>query len=398
MAAIGERIGPFKLVGQLRAGGGLEHWEARRDDGTLKEPQHVDVRLVADVDDVDAAHSLRSEYEALRRVDDPRIPTVVGFFAGQGALVLQHIEGVSLEQLLEATRRGFVPLTPSTALDLALEVAHALRSAHSILLDDGGRIAHGWLDPTKVLIDAEGEVHVLGLGGPWDQADPRYLPPERREGGIPDLAGDQWMLGALLYELLARLPLQDLGGDGTPLLLESVEGPLRDLDVRLPAAARLLRKVLAYDPLDRYRVDRELLKALHGLHREYGGPSGRHEIYTKVHAHLADLVDPLDVPSGFHNVGEGERQVSRDVRERLRKELDRTEPPVLLGLPKDLPLLDEDSRDMDTDTDAEVPDLPPVEPAPPPLSGPSLFGEWTVLLVCLLFVVALLFFATQKFL
>ena len=398
MAAIGERIGPFKLVGQLSAGGGLERWEARRDDGTLKEPQHVDVRLVADVDDVDAAHSLRGEYEALRRVDDPRIPTVVGFFAGQGALVLQHIEGVTLDRVLEAARRGFVPLTATTALDITLEVAHALRAAHAILLEDGGRIAHGWLDPTKVLLDRDGNVHVLGLGGPWDQADLRYLPPERREGGTADIAGDQWMVGALLYELLARLPLQDLGTDGTPLLLESIEGPLSDLDVRFPAAARLLRKVLAHDPRDRYRVDREFLKALHALHREHGGPSGRHELYPKVHAHLSELVDPLDVPTGFHRVGEGERQVSRDVREHLRRELDRTEPPVLLGERTDLPLLDEDSRDIVTDQDLELPAPPPIEPPVPEAPRPGMFGEWTVLLVCLLFVVALLFFVTQKLL
>jgi len=398
LASIGERIGPFKLVGQLSAGGGLEHWEARRDDGTLKEPQHVDVRLVGDPDDIDAAQSLRGEYEALRRVDDPRIPTVVGFFAGQGALVLQHIEGVTLEQVLEAARRGFIPLTPTTALDLSLEIAHALRAAHAILLDDGGRIAHGWLDPSKVVVTREGEVFVLGLGGPWDQADPRYLPPERRDGGMADLAGDQWMLGAILYELLSRLPLQDINADGTPLLLESVEGPLSDLDVRLPAAARLLRKVLAHHPRDRYRVDRELLKALHGLHREYEGSSGRYELYAKVHAHLSDLVDPMDVPSGFHNVGEGEHQVSRDVREKLRKELDRTEPPVLLGEPKELPMLDEDSRDIDTERDADLVEPPPIEPVLPPPARNPLFGEWTVLLVCLLFVVALLFFMTQKFL
>ncbi|HJN77645.1 MAG TPA: hypothetical protein QGF58_27240 [Myxococcota bacterium] len=395
MAAIGERIGPFELVGRLSEGGGLEHWEARRDDGTLKEPQHVDVRLVADVDDLDAAHSLRGEYEALRRVDDPRIPTVVGFFAGQGALVLQHIEGVTLEQILEAARRGFVPLSPSTALDLVLEIAHALRAAHSILLDGGGRIAHGWLDPTRVLIDAEGDLYVLGLGGPWDQADPRYLPPERRGGGIAELAGDQWMVGAILYELLAGMPLQDLGTDGTPLLLESVEGPLGDLDVRFPSAARLLRKVLAYDPRDRYRVDRELLRALHGLHREHGGPSARHELHARVHARLSELVDPVDVPTGFHRVGEGERQVSRDVREQLRRELDTAEPPVLLGNPKALPLLDEDSRDIDTETDV-LPELPPISPALPEERRHPIFGEWTVLLVCLLFLMALLFFMSQK--
>lgn len=392
MAAIGERVGPFRLVGRVEQLGSIELWEAQRDDGTLKEPQRAHVRLLADTGDVQAARYLRGEYEALRRVDDPRIPGLVGFFAGQGALILRHSEGVPLNHVLEAARRGLVELTPSTALDITLEVAHALRVAHSILNDGGERIVHGWPRPDRVLIAPDGEIRVSGLGSVCERIDPRYFSPEQQDGLAATMHSDQFLVGLLLYELLTHRPMYRLEEDGSATA--DVEGSLARLESSQPSAVRLLRKALAASPQDRYRVDREFLKALHGLHREVGGASARHELYNKVHAFRAELVDPMEVPAGFHLVADTDRQVADEVKERLRDNLDMTEPPVLLGIQTDLPLLDEDSRDDPTDA---VVRPPPVDASPPPLDGPSR-GEWTVLLSFLLFVVVLMFFIVRMFL
>ncbi|MCP4805031.1 MAG: hypothetical protein GY884_06755 [Proteobacteria bacterium] len=394
MASIGERVGPFRLVGRVEQLGSIELWEAQRDDGSLKEPQRVHVRLLAAADDLDAARYLRGEYEALRRVDDPRIPGLVGFFAGQGALILRHVEGVHLGRIVEAARRGFIELDPPTALDITLEVAHALRIAHSILLDDGARIVHGWLRPDRVWIDGAGEVHVHGLGAVCERIDPRYFPPEQQQGLAASMHSDQFLIGLLLFELLTHTPLYELQEDGAATA--DVEARLARLESFSPPAVRFLRKVLAASPADRYRVDREFLKALHGLHREVGGTSMRHELYDRVRLHLSELVDPMDVPVGFHLVADasGERTVAAEVKERLRDNLDMTQPPVLLGDQVDAPLLGEDSRDERID---QVAPPPPVEAAAPSPGGSTL-GEWTVLLACLLFVVVLMFFITRMFL
>ena len=115
MAEIGDRVGPFALTGRLETDGGLELWEGVRADERLKDPREVWVRLLA-VEDAGQARRLRREYEALRAIEDPRVPSVVGFFAGQGALATTRHVGVPLDWALRAAADGLITLDRATAL------------------------------------------------------------------------------------------------------------------------------------------------------------------------------------------------------------------------------------------------------------------------------------------
>ncbi len=270
-----QRVGPFRLLQELESGAGVSLWAARRDDGTQREPRLATLRITENLGDKESIADLRAEYELLRLVQDPRVPKPLGFFAGQGALALAQRPGISLKVLLLALRDELIPMSPTTALDLALEIAHAVRAVHAILLEDGQRISHGHLTPARIWLTVDGEVQVLGVGARLETA-PGYRPPEALERGPASRAGDQWQQAAMLFEMVTLEPL--FGDDARGPVSER----LRQLDVAYPALARTLHRALADRPEDRFPVDREWIRALHSLLRDGGGVTERKELVAKL--------------------------------------------------------------------------------------------------------------------
>lgn len=389
MAEIGDRVGPFALTGRLETDGGLELWEGVRADERLKDPREVWVRLLA-VEDAGQARRLRREYEALRAIEDPRVPSVVGFFAGQGALATTRHVGVPLDWALRAATDGLITLDRATALDLTLEVAHALRSAHSIL--GNARIVHGALVPRAVRIGPKGAVTLMGLGAGLD-CPPNALAPECVDGAEPTRLSDQWQLGAFLFELLTLRPLV------LPLPISGLrEDPGRQLESLDPADARLLRRLVAPSPEDRFHKQRELLQALHQRAREVGGTSGRVKLYERILAVRERLEDPTDIPElglAADEVSVGDREIS--VSEAMQATLDvpldvMPDDAPLLGASADAPV-PEDRSLQPTEPLPSVAEPEPEEPSVPPVRT---VGEWTALLLALLFLVSILWWVTAR--
>lgn len=250
-------------------------WSARRDDGTQKEPRLATLRVADSLGDKEATEALRAEYEALRVVDDPRVPKPLGFYAGQGALAMAQRPGMSLKVVLLEVQEGTIALSPATVLDLALEIAHAVRAVHAVLLEGDQRIAHGHLGPGRIWLTTDGEVQVLGVGARLESAQ-STLPPERLEGAPPSTLGDQWQQAAMLFEMVTLEPL--FAAEPRPSVSERLEG----LDHAYPALARVLHRALADAPEDRYPVDREWIRALHALLRDSVGVSERRELLPKL--------------------------------------------------------------------------------------------------------------------
>ena len=399
MAAIGDRVGPFALAGRLDVDGGLELWEGVRADERLKDPREVWVRLLV-AEDEEQARRLRREYEALRVIEDPRVPAVVGFFAGQGALATTRLPGVPLRWVLRGAQDGLVKLDLATALDIVLEVAHGLRSAHSIL--GGRRIVHGALNADHVRIGKGGAVGLMGLGATLS-CPGHYRAPECLVPGVePTLASDQWQLGALLFELLTLRSLV------LPLPIPGLRRDVgRQLKVLEPADQRLLRRMVAPDPKDRFAVDRELLHALHQRAREVGGTSGRDGLYDRVMVVRERLEDPTDAPQITSEAPLPTEEARKESSARppigvsdammatLDVELDSLEPDLpLLGRAADqIPEEDLLTEPLPSMVEAAPPVQPEVPPEPARVRSA---GEWTVLLLALLFLVAILWWVTTR--
>ena len=272
MSQAGDRVGAYALTERLELEAGVALWLAERADGRVKGAAQAVVRVAADPNDRAATEALRAEYSALRAVNDPHFPAVLSFHDGQHALITAPVEGISLREAMLEAELGRLTLSPATALDIVLELAQALRAAHSA---PPTGFVHGWFSAEELWLTLSGDVMLMGLG------QPPPLGARRAPENHSDARGDQWLLGALLAELLLETPLwADLPPGGDPQ--RHLDRRLKTLDRRWPEAARLLRKALDPSPDRRFPQDVELLRALHELARHEGGSSSRLTLVEQV--------------------------------------------------------------------------------------------------------------------
>ena len=142
------KVGPFALAEVIGEGQSTGLYRAVRMDGT-RSPRQVAIRAAIDPTDSTSADRVHREHEVLRVLDDPRIPRVYGHYPDVAAMAMSFIDGITLADIIYAASRDWVALEPPTALDIAIEVAHALRHAHSMRFGAGSRIIHGHLGPQR---------------------------------------------------------------------------------------------------------------------------------------------------------------------------------------------------------------------------------------------------------
>ena len=344
MSQAGDRVGAYALTERLELEAGVALWLAERADGRVKGAAQAVVRVAADPNDRVATEALRAEYSALRAVNDPHFPAVLSFHDGQHALITAPVEGIPLREAMVLAELGNITLSPATALDVVLEVAQALRAAHSA--PPTGFI-HGWFSADEVWLTMAGDVVLMGLGQPPPLGARR--PPESHS----DARGDQWLLGVLLAELLLETPLwADLPPGGDPQ--RHLDRRLKALDRRWPEAARLLRKALDPSPDRRFPQDVELLRALHELARHEGGASSRLTLVEQVLEQHAALRD------GPNDDGDDDAPAPADAQDEAEEASQRALPSSELEAPED-----------DETDELHAPAPPPAEPSTPRLPPSS---------------------------
>jgi len=172
----------------------------------------------------------RHEARVLRtlRVAGIPVPSVYDTFevGGNYYLVMEHVEGQSLQSLCDQRRRR---LPTEAALRLGLHMA--------ILVSQMHELGWAWRDgnPSNIIVTSDGALRPLDFEGgcrlessssiPWSRLP--YRPPEWRAGhGGSPLGDDLYALGVSLYQLLTCRPP---GGD--PRLLG--RSPVRNLILAL---------------------------------------------------------------------------------------------------------------------------------------------------------------------
>jgi hypothetical protein len=210
--------------------------------------------------------------QANRAVQDLQQPDIVpfesmGLVAGRPYLARRHVEGESLARMLEWN----TVLDVDAAVDIAVRLCEALAPLHR------AGLVHGSLSPHSVLVGDDRRVSVIdtGLmpalrpdpappGQPWGRA--AYLSPEQAAGEHVLPASDVYVIGLLLYEMLAgRQPFHS--DEPTNLALRHLcqePDPLQTLNPRVPPAlAQIVHKALAKEPSARYRNAGQLAHILH---------------------------------------------------------------------------------------------------------------------------------------
>jgi serine/threonine protein kinase/Tol biopolymer transport system component len=282
--AVGDRIAHYEVVATIGSGGmGVVY---RAHDRKLGR----DVALKVLPDDVagDPERLARFEREAqvLAALNHPNIAGIYGLEVGEPpagsvhpvrALVLELVEGPTLDALLHGVRTAAVPV--KQALTIASQIAAALEAAH-----DAG-IVHRDLKPANVKVREDGTVKVLdfglakAMGAPVASGtDPdlansptvtspaltergvilgtaAYMSPEQARGRTVDKRADVWAFGCVLFEMLTRR--RPFDGESVTETLARVlerEPDWAALAVDTPPNIRtLLRRCLEKDPKRRLR-------------------------------------------------------------------------------------------------------------------------------------------------
>lgn len=159
----------------------------------------------------------RDEARLLSRISHPNIVRVERLMdvGGRPVVVMEHVQGVSLDHLLLRFRDG---LAASVALEITRQTCLALHVAYNETSADDGtplRVIHRDIKPSNVLLSIHGEVKVVDFGiakGEFEGREAQtesvvmgsrpYMAPERLDGISDSPSVDVYSAGMSLFELL----------------------------------------------------------------------------------------------------------------------------------------------------------------------------------------------------
>ncbi len=261
------RVGPYRLLGRIGAGGMGTVYAARPPGGGL-----AAVKVVSP--EVSGEPGFRERFDreirVAARVHGPRLPTLLGADpAGDPPwLAMEFVPGVTLARRLQ---RG--PLPAQLVPGLAVGVAEALRTIH------GAGAVHRDLTPANVMVAAGGP-RVLDLGMARIAADteltrtgdlvgtPGWIAPELHRGAPASAASDVFAWGAVVaYAATGRPPFGDGPAEALayrimhdpadlegvpPELLPPVRAALDPNPARRPPVAAILGGLTRGEPAESY--------------------------------------------------------------------------------------------------------------------------------------------------
>ena len=273
----GRQVGDYQLLRRLGRGAMAEVYLAEQK--SLNRQVAVKVLKKELATDDTYVQRFQREARAVAALVHANIVQIheVGCIDGVYFIAQEYVEGLNLKQWL--SRHG--PLDLRLGLIIMRQVAAALAKA----ADQG--IIHRDIKPENIMLTSSGEVKVADFGLArmnriGDHTDltqvgmtmgtPLYMSPEQVEGKPLDPRSDMYSFGVTCYHVLSgSTPFA--GETALNVALQHLKKraePLENLRPDLPPAlARVVHRMLAKKPADRYQSPRELLKELHRLQVEY---------------------------------------------------------------------------------------------------------------------------------
>ncbi len=258
--AIGENVGPYRIIEQLGQGGMATVFKAYH--AALDRYVAIKVLHPAFKEEPNFLSRFQREARVVARLEHPNIVPIYDFaeHKGQPYLVMKFIEGQTLKAHMNEK-----PLTKEEAVQIVDDVGGALAYAHK------QGVLHRDVKPSNVLLSPDGSIYLADFGlARMAQAGastlskdvmlgtPQYISPEQGQG-VRDLdqGTDIYSFGVLLYEMVVgRVPFNadtpfSIIHDHiyTPLPLPSAVNP------NVPEVVeRVLLKSLAKDRKDRFET------------------------------------------------------------------------------------------------------------------------------------------------
>jgi eukaryotic-like serine/threonine-protein kinase len=268
------RVGPYRIVRSLGAGGMGTVYLGERDDERFEAQVAVKL-LLSSLVGTDLAGRFRRERQILAELSHPGIARLLDGGETDGGipfLVMEYVNGEPIDDFVRRSELGL-----RERLELFLRVCDAVRHAH------GRLIVHTDLKPANILVNEEGWPTLLDFGiakliaepdtdpGSHSEATvlrpltPAYSSPEQIRGESIATSTDVYSLGVLLYELVTgTLPYPSDAREGRAL-----EEAILHTDPRPPSSwadPTLTGSTPTWSSARHHRIDRDLdtivLKAL----------------------------------------------------------------------------------------------------------------------------------------
>lgn len=218
---IGTRVSHYDIVRALGAGGMGVVYEAA--DTQLGRRVALKFLPPALSSDPTALERFQREARAASALNHPNICTVhaIDQHDGEHFIAMELLEGQTLAQLI-----GREPFGPSAIVDIGVQIADALESAHA------KGIVHRDIKPANIFVNARGQVKLLDFGlakfGSAAEVNAHdetlvgtltvpgttmgtvsYMSPEQARGQLTDARTDLFSLGTVLYQMATgMLPFQ----------------------------------------------------------------------------------------------------------------------------------------------------------------------------------------------
>ena len=214
------------------------------------------------------------------RVTHPNVVATLDVVALQGELflVMEHVPGVSLARLLQATakRKEYVP--PAVAAGVVVGLLQGLHAAHESSNERGEPLGlvHRDVSPQNLLVGAEGVPHVIDFGVAKAagrvqitnksqlKGKVAYMSPEQVRGEV-DRRTDVYAASVVFWETLTGRRL--FRGETEGIILGKVLGePVRPTGALTPNIPKELDAVvlkgLSRNPDERYQTARDMARAI----------------------------------------------------------------------------------------------------------------------------------------
>ncbi len=283
-SGIPERLGGYEIESHVATGGMGVVYRAR--DPDLKRTVAIKLLSPTLAANGEASERFLREAAAAAAIEHPNIVPIYAIDRESGEqpfLVMRFIEGQTLQDYLDGLSEGESPsdefiLSVAKSITRALEAAHDKGLIHrdikpSNILLEGKAPADGVWPESKIFLTDFGlaraieETAVLTNAGTFI-GTPKFTSPEQAEGiATVDHRADLFSLGSVLYTLAAgRTPFK--GDSPTSTIYQVVHKPHAPVQESNPGRpgwlAKVIDRLLAKDPEDRYRGAEDVLACLEG--------------------------------------------------------------------------------------------------------------------------------------
>jgi len=271
----GTHLGEFLLLRKLGSGGMGEVYLAQQ--VSLKRQVALKVLREDLTADETARKRFAVEAEAAAKLTHANIVQIYAFGPADGTsyMALEYVQGMNLRDYV--AKKG--PASARFAVKVMEQVAAALHHAA-----DAG-IVHRDIKPDNILLTRKGEVKVADFGLARLRVDkpvnltqtgvtmgtPLYMSPEQVEGKQLDPRSDLYSFGVTCYYMLAGQPPYR-GETALAIAVQHIKGepePIERLRPDLPPElCRIVQKLMAKDPDQRYQTGRHVARDLQKLRGE----------------------------------------------------------------------------------------------------------------------------------